>query len=59
MSNKVKFSYEEEEKIIDFVKNYEILFNVRHQNFRDSEKKNRLWLKLAGEMDKDSEYILL
>lgn len=59
MSKRVKFSYEEEERIIDFVETNEILFNVCHKNFRDSEAKNRLWLRLAAELDKDGEDILL
>lgn len=47
MNKKIAFSLCDEERIIDFVKNHEILFNVRHPKFRDSEGKNRLWLQLA------------
>lgn len=47
---KVKFSWEDEEKIIDFVKSNEILYNVRHLKLRESESKNRLWLQLANEL---------
>lgn len=43
----------DEEVIIDFVKSHEILYNVRHEQFRDSEAKNRLWMNLAAQMDKD------
>lgn len=49
MGKKTKFSFEEEEKIINFVKHHEILYNVRNKSFRDSEAKNRLWLELAEE----------
>ena len=49
MNKKNKLSLFDEEKIIDFEKNNEILCNFRHAKFRDSEAKNRLWLKLANE----------
>lgn len=55
MSKKVKFTAEDEEKIIDFVKTNEILYNVKHKKFRDSEAKNRLWLKLATDMNMSSD----
>lgn len=56
MSKNVKFTAEDEEKIIDFVKSNEVLFNVKHQKFRDRECKNRLWLRLANEMNVDGLY---
>lgn len=63
----MKFSDEEEEQIIDFVKNHEILYNVRSKSFRDSEAKNRLWLQLGVKLGKEGkcdhfvycEYIIL
>lgn len=48
---KIKFTTEDEEKIIDFVRNHEILYNKRHKEFRDSEKKQRLWLEIAEQLD--------
>lgn len=57
MSKKVKFSLEDEEKLIEFVKNNEILYNVRNKKFRDTEAKNRLWLELATEMGLEGEYL--
>lgn len=56
---KNKFTDEEEEKIFDYVKTNEILFNVKHAKFRDSEAKNRLWLVLAKELNKDGMYYIL
>lgn len=53
MSKKGKFSAEDEEKIIEYVKSNEILYNVKHKKFRDSEAKNRLWLVLANDMNVD------
>lgn len=57
MNKKIKFSLCDEERIIDFVKNHEILFNVRHPKFRDSEGKNRLWLQLADELNAEGMFI--
>lgn len=59
MNKKIKFSLCDEERIIDFVKNHEILFNVRHPKFRDSEGKNRLWLQLADELKAGYVYFIL
>ena len=56
-SKKVKFTDTEEEKMIDFVKMNEILYNVKHAKFRDTEAKNRLWLSLATELGKDGMYL--
>lgn len=53
MSKRSKFSNEDEEKIIEFVKSNEILYNVRHKKFRDTEAKNRLWLQLSKDMNVD------
>lgn len=50
MSKKVKFTAEDEEKIIDFVKSNEIIYNVKHKKFRDTESKNRLWLTVANDL---------
>lgn len=54
---KVKFTDEEEEKIIDFVKSHEILYNAKHKNFRDSEAKNRLWQRLGTELNQNGMYL--
>lgn len=48
-----KFSCEEEDVIIEFLKKHEILHNVRHKEYRDAEKKNRLWYKLSEELNAD------
>lgn len=57
VAKKMKFTNKEEEKIIDFVKTNEILFNTKHKNFRDSEKKNRLWLRLANDLNRDGKHV--
>lgn len=53
---KVKFTAQDEETLIDFVKSNEILYNAHHKNYRDTEAKNRLWLKLAQSINKDGMY---
>lgn len=57
MNKKNRMSLADEEKIIDFVKNNEVLFNVRHPKFRDTEGKNRLWIKLADKLNVEGMYI--
>lgn len=54
-NDKIKFTSEEEEILIDFIKNNEILYNVRHKRYRDADAKNRLWLRLARKIGKDGE----
>lgn len=57
-AKKVKFTPEEEEKIIEFVKSKEIFYNETHKQFRDTEARNRLWLELAKDMNKDGIFFL-
>lgn len=57
MSKKTKITQEDEEKIIDFVKLNEVLYNVKHKDFRNTEKRNQLWLKLANEINIDGLYL--
>uniref|UniRef100_A0A034VDA4 MADF domain-containing protein n=1 Tax=Bactrocera dorsalis TaxID=27457 RepID=A0A034VDA4_BACDO len=54
---KIKFTTEDVEKIIDFVRNHEILYNKRHKDFRDREKKQRLWLEIAEQLDITAEAV--
>lgn len=55
-SAKIKVSPEQEEQIIEFVKSNEVIYNVKHKQFRDSEMKNRLWLKLSQEMNLEGNF---
>lgn len=50
---KIKWSEDEEERIIDYVRANEVLYNVHHGTYRDAEAKNRIWLKLSQELHKD------
>lgn len=58
-AQKIKFTSSDEEKLIDFVKSHEILYDVKHKDFRNTEKKNRLWLKLANDLNMNGLYCLL
>lgn len=53
MAKQIKFTSEDEERIIEFVKSNELIYNVQHKNYRDSEMKNRLWTEFAQKIGKD------
>ena len=55
---RVKFTEEDEETLIDFVKSNEVFYNVHHKHYRNTEAKSRLWLKLAQKINKDGTFIL-
>lgn len=42
-----KFTKEEEEIIIEFVKSNEVLYKAAHAEYRNAIKKNRLWHQLG------------
>ena len=39
---KKKLTPEEEEQLIEFVKNNEVLYNAKHKKYREQEMKNRV-----------------
>lgn len=47
---RAQFSYYEKKKIIEFVKDNEILYNIKHHKFRDSKMKKKLWAQLSDEV---------
>lgn len=53
---KSKFTAEDKEKLIEFVKSHEILYNVKNKDFRNTEKKNRLWSQLSNTLNTDGLY---
>lgn len=53
MPRRTKFTAREEKKIIDFVRSHEMLYNMKHSEFRNSEGKHRLWMRLANELVMD------
>lgn len=56
MDKQTKFTTQEEEMIIDFVKSNELIYNIEHKDYRQSEMKNRLWNELAQKIGKDGEF---
>lgn len=53
--NKIKFSPEDEETLIDMVKENAELYNPRHEKYKDKHHKDRIWLDIAKQMNKPSE----
>lgn len=54
---KIELTEEEEETLIDLIKNNEELYNVRHEKYKNKHHKDRLWLEIAENMNKPGEYI--
>lgn len=52
-ANRVKFTEEDDDKIIGFVELHPALFDARDPKYRDSMLKSKLWLELAGQLNKD------
>lgn len=55
MATKQTFSAEDEEKLIEFVKSNDLIYNIQHQDYRNSTKKQRLWTEFAQTIGKDGE----
>lgn len=51
-----KFSAVEDEKLIDLVEKNEILYNVSHANFKNSQMRNDTWNQVGLEISKTGEY---
>lgn len=56
MAKQTKFTLEDEEKIIDFVKQNEFIYDTRNPNYRNSDMKNRMWTEFAKGIKKDGEF---
>lgn len=50
-----KFSVEQREQLIDFVKEHEQLYKVQHREYKDAEAKERLWKEIGRILNKDCE----
>lgn len=50
--NKIEFTLEEEEILIELVKKNEILYNPRHKQYKDRNQKAHAWLDISREMNK-------
>ncbi|XP_039281013.1 uncharacterized protein LOC120348702 [Nilaparvata lugens] len=55
MDNKTKFSKEEEEKLIDLIRQNEVLYQISHPDYRNSFLKNKTWKNIAATMEKSME----
>ena len=43
---------EEDEQLIDFVKNHEMLYNVKSKDYRKAQLKQNMWCEIAGTLNK-------
>lgn len=46
------FSSVQRESLIDFVKSNEALYKVSHSEYKNTEKKDRLWLEIGKKLNK-------
>lgn len=53
--NKIDFSLEDEEALIDFVKLNEPLINPQHDLYKNRIHRDRLWLDIGNELGKSGE----
>lgn len=51
-----RFTAEEDEKIIDLVRENECLYNLAHKMYKNNDFKHRLWCELADKLNRDGEY---
>jgi hypothetical protein len=42
----------EDELVIDFVKNHEMLYNVKSKEYRQAQLKQNLWCEIGGTLNK-------
>lgn len=54
-----RFTAEEDEEIIDFVRTNNCLHDISHKQFKNNDHKHRLWIELAAKQNRDGELILL
>lgn len=54
-----KFTIEEEEQLIDFVRENECLYNVKLKEYKDAQLKKRKWEVLANELKKTGKIICI
>lgn len=57
MSGNVTWTYENDEELIDFVKNHEALYNIKSKEYRQAQLKQNLWNKIGIKLLKSGVYI--
>lgn len=53
---KLDFTLEEEDQIIDFVKQHPLMYNPKEPGYKEREKKDRLWNDLGEKLNKPGVY---
>ncbi|GFW77455.1 hypothetical protein TNCV_2498481 [Trichonephila clavipes] len=52
MSSNIFWTPEEDEILIDFVRNHDVLYNIRHPDYRKAQTKQHLWESIGTTLEK-------
>ncbi|GFV81207.1 uncharacterized protein TNCV_4772351 [Trichonephila clavipes] len=52
MSSNIFWTPEEDEILIDFVRNHDVLYNIRHPDYRKGQTKQHLWESIGTSLEK-------
>ncbi|GFV60211.1 uncharacterized protein TNCV_3553721 [Trichonephila clavipes] len=52
MTSCIFWTAEEDEILIDLVRNHDVLYNIRHQNYRKTQTKQHLWESIGTTLEK-------
>ncbi|GFY76657.1 hypothetical protein TNIN_443251 [Trichonephila inaurata madagascariensis] len=55
MRTNIFWTPEEDEILIDFVINHDVLYNIRHQDYRTAQTKQHLWESIGTTLEKSEE----
>ena len=55
-SSTTKFSPDEDEILIEFVQNHEILYNLKDPDFKNTLKKDLIWIEAGLILNKEGEW---
>ncbi|CAH4031821.1 unnamed protein product [Pieris brassicae] len=58
MSGNVTWTSENDEQLIDFVKNHEALYNIKSKEYRQAQMKQNLWNEIGITLQKSVRFIL-
>ena len=47
------------EKLIQLVKNYRILYDLSHENYKNVKKKDKIWDEIGKELNECGKYLIL
>ncbi|GFR33724.1 uncharacterized protein TNCT_90631 [Trichonephila clavata] len=54
MSSNIFWTLEEDEVLIDFVRNHDVLYNIKHQDYRKTQIKQHLWENIGTTLEKSA-----